>query len=870
MKLNGWINKKLSTTFLVASVVIAWAIFSWLYITLEFHLKLARIAAYFPLLGEVGFDAIALFLVFKLWVDAKESNAKKVFFAFVLSFLTAMIADFIYNIVLNFYNFHYKNSLIISLFDIPFALFLFFQLLAWGLIFCAHKEKTINEKKMSYLPYMMVSFLMFIMFLFGVQWRIQYFSVLGFFQVLDTVLEVVGFSLVTIYLARAKVLQVRFVALGYLLIVSSDFIIRYNIVSGFIPSLSPFEATWMLGLLLICLGFYLVQDCNHVDLFELLPSNSLQSQMAIWLLLLWLMSVFLFAGVYYLFSLGKVGSLEVIIKNLLSFLVPLSTIAIAASSYISIKLSSPFLRLESIIDAFIKTDSSMIPEIDCQKNNQIFEFIALERFVFESFALFHKKHNLKMEFANNATQVSHDIKSPLAALEMVVSSFSELTEDKRILIRSATNRIKDIANNLLEKNRDVMRDQMLSVGDEPEEATEPKSIQLLISILENIVSEKRVLLSSRPGVEIYVNITSNTHALFAEIQPIEFKRAISNLLNNAIEVLGELGRIIISLNPEGSLIKLRITDNGCGIAPDVLAKIGQRGLTQGKIDGSGLGVFHARSSIENIGGSLTIESELGSGTSIVITLPKANPPTWHVSTLNITADSVICVLDDDVSVKEIWRQRFEALMINKYLIEVCYFSTPDELEEKIITLNGSKNIFCLLDYEIIGNTRTGLDVAEQLKIGAQTILVTSRWDEQKIQNRCIANHIRLLPKGLAGFIPIEIKLLMQKFDAVLLDDDPMICTVWMTIAKLNNKTFVSYSDPITFFNALDEVDRCSSIFIDSKLKNNIKGQDLIPKIKALGFDKIYLATGYEPNSFPEISGLVAIVGKAPPKEIGGE
>jgi signal transduction histidine kinase len=52
-----------------------------------------------------------------------------------------------------------------------------------------------------------------------------------------------------------------------------------------------------------------------------------------------------------------------------------------------------------------------------------------------------------------ASQVAHDIRSPLAALEMVNEELSALPEDLRLLVRNAVGRIKDISNNLLESNR---------------------------------------------------------------------------------------------------------------------------------------------------------------------------------------------------------------------------------------------------------------------------------------------------------------------------------------------------------------------------------------------------------------------------------
>lgn len=858
-------RNNLSITF---KAIIGWIIYAWVFAILETNPSTATSAGYFSLIGEVGLDVVAVLLTIRLWKKTEKSQTRNIILIFFLAFITAIVADCIYNIVLNLFRFQYINTIVISLFDVPFALFLLFQLIAWGWILFANKEMRTKTGK-STKPYAIVSILMFAMFMFGIPWKIEHFSTLGIFQSIDTALEVTGFYLATICLARAKTRLIRFTAIGYLLIVSSDFVIRYHVVSGIIPYLSPLESTWVLGILLICLGFFLTLNSKKNDFFELLPANSLQSQMAIWLLIMWLLSVFLLAGIYYVCAPDRAHNLNLIIRDLLSLLVPFSTIAIISSSYISTKLSSPFSRLENIINGFIKTDNSVIPESKNAKNNFIFEFVALENFVFDAFTLYKKKHNLEIEFAKTATQVSHDIKSPLAALDMIVSSFTGLPEGKRILMRSAASRIRDIANNLLHKNREIIKGSHRAPHDLPDGPEEPRSPQLLSSLIEGIISEKRIQLTAKPNIEIIYSIDLDSYGLFGEIQPTEFKRLISNLLNNSIEILGDSGKVEVTLATIESKIELRVTDNGYGISPDILSELGQRGVTQGKIEGSGLGIFHARSSCEAIGGSLRIESELGKGTSVIITLPKINPPEWFVPELKLVVGSVIFILDDDCSIKEIWRQRFLQMRTKDQDIEINYFSAPDELITRFKALDKSKSVSFLLDYEIIGESKNGLDIAEQLCIGSQTILVTSRWDEIPIQIRCATLGIHLIPKGFAGFVPIKIQRSFQKFDAVLLDDDSLVALAWTTVAQQNNKRFASFVEPEAFFAALNDIDRSSPIFIDSNLKDNIKGQDLVLKVKALNFKKIYIATGYEPEAFSVIPGLTAIVGKHPPKEIGG-
>ena len=90
----------------------------------------------------------------------------------------------------------------------------------------------------------------------------------------------------------------------------------------------------------------------------------------------------------------------------------------------------------------------------------------------------------------------------------------------------------------------------------------------------------------------------------------------------------------MSLTHDDKNIILTVSDNGKGIPPAILAKLGQRGETHGKAGGSGLGLFHARTTAVSWGGSLVITSTPGQGTTVTIKLPKAEAPADFLQTLN--------------------------------------------------------------------------------------------------------------------------------------------------------------------------------------------------------------------------------------------
>lgn len=114
------------------------------------------------------------------------------------------------------------------------------------------------------------------------------------------------------------------------------------------------------------------------------------------------------------------------------------------------------------------------------------------------------------------------------------------------------------------------------------------------------------------------------------------------------------------------------------------------------------------------------------------------------------------ILDDDATIHQIWRGRFESSRIHQKGVDVIHFSTPQELRNwlQMNALRWDETTY-IIDYELLGHSETGLDLIETLGIQHHSILVTSRFDEDPIRKRCEKTGIKLIPKGMAGFVPIK-------------------------------------------------------------------------------------------------------------------
>ncbi|MGE3682679.1 MAG: sensor histidine kinase [Bdellovibrionales bacterium] len=147
-------------------------------------------------------------------------------------------------------------------------------------------------------------------------------------------------------------------------------------------------------------------------------------------------------------------------------------------------------------------------------------------------------------------------------------------------------------------------------------------------LIEPLVTEFSALaVDSGKTVDIHLELFCDARSLLVKVDPERFRRMIVNLLANSIEAISESGEVLISVcDTPASLVEIRISDTGKGIPPHLIGSIGKPGFTFGKAHGSGVGLSSAVEYVTQWQGSLTVDSEEGSGTTVVISLPKGAAP----------------------------------------------------------------------------------------------------------------------------------------------------------------------------------------------------------------------------------------------------
>ncbi len=348
-----------------------------------------------------------------------------------------------------------------------------------------------------------------------------------------------------------------------------------------------------------------------------------------------------------------------------------------------------------------------------------------------------------------ASQIAHDIRSPLAALNIFMKDLGALSEEKRVLLRSAVSRIQDIANNLLPAHRKKQKDASAA-------GVSPLQVHLLTSLVESIVSEKRLRYRDARNVEITFKLDEPAYGAFSRVDPVEFQRVVSNLIDNAVEAIEAKGRVVVLIENTAKKVKVSVVDNGRGIPASVLPKLMVKGASFNKAGGSGLGLAHARQTIEAWGGEIRIESTEKKGTKISFILAREAAPAWFLDVLKIDAEKIV-IVDDDESIHQTWLEKFRVAGLEDADTRIRRFYSLDDATQYLETVlaNRTGHLF-LVDYEFMSSTENGLAWILRHQLQLNSVLVTSRHDETAVKNLCEKMKLKLLPKSLSPIVPVQI------------------------------------------------------------------------------------------------------------------
>ncbi|MFF5053553.1 sensor histidine kinase [Micromonospora sp. NPDC000663] len=248
----------------------------------------------------------------------------------------------------------------------------------------------------------------------------------------------------------------------------------------------------------------------------------------------------------------------------------------------------------------------------------------------------HRLARVRRDFVAN---VSHELKTPIGALQLLAEALLDATEpaeaaapdlsEDLVAARRFAERIQHESTRLGRLVQELLELTRLQ-GAEPQPPAEPVALDWVIA---EVVDRTRTTASAR-GVEVTVD---GERGLTVYGSDTQLATAVANLVENAINYSAEDTSVRVTLRGGDEHVEIAVADQGIGIAPTDVDRIFERFYRADQArsrstGGTGLGLAIVKHIASNHGGRVEVSSTLGGGSTFTLRLP-ARPPDDLLATL---------------------------------------------------------------------------------------------------------------------------------------------------------------------------------------------------------------------------------------------
>ena len=237
-----------------------------------------------------------------------------------------------------------------------------------------------------------------------------------------------------------------------------------------------------------------------------------------------------------------------------------------------------------------------------------------------------KSRQSALEMASTKEQlfanISHEFRTPLT---LILGPVNVIRNDSdKVNISDNLDLIERNAHRLL-----TMVDQLLHLAQLKEQQKQSSTSQQVSVICHGMMQSFNLMACDKAITLTLDSVIDDDWWVTGSQDTLE--TILGNLLTNAIKYTKEKGQISLAISEQGSWIEFKLTDTGCGIAANEREKIFERFTrlenSQNSVPGAGIGLALVKELVNSLTGKITVESQLGLGSTFVFTLPKVNPST---------------------------------------------------------------------------------------------------------------------------------------------------------------------------------------------------------------------------------------------------
>jgi signal transduction histidine kinase len=209
-----------------------------------------------------------------------------------------------------------------------------------------------------------------------------------------------------------------------------------------------------------------------------------------------------------------------------------------------------------------------------------------------------------------AKQVAHEIKNPLTPMRLTVQSFQRKFDANDPNLKQ---KLDDYSKTLIQQidTMSAVASAFSNFASMPAQQNETLNVVEVVEFSLDIFNED------------FIRFESNSDEIITVMDRTQLIRIITNLVKNAIQAIPEEQEdkaVLVSVNAEEDNVIIAVKDNGIGIDTENTERIFEPKFTT-KTSGMGLGLGIIKNIIENYKGTIIFESELGKGSTFIVSLP---------------------------------------------------------------------------------------------------------------------------------------------------------------------------------------------------------------------------------------------------------
>lgn len=556
----------------------------------------------------------------RAWLKEKDRIYKRFLLLVFVSIAIGLLSNEAYSILVHIIGIKDINSKINIIWVLPYTIFLTIQILCWSNLLMKKTQPTSENavRWFSIAPYALCAILIFSSVVYAGLLGKVLSADLATLQLSNLVFEVVLFTIISLCLAKSKNQSLNCLSSGFLCLIALNLAHRFSYLMGY--HYKTFDVVWLISFILMTYGFILTLRRND-EAIEFYENNSVHVLTSSAFVVFAAFVSILFVALEYLLSSLEVSTLSdigLLRQNIPGIMVVIFLLSILVSKLAAIRLSKPLEKVSERINLLQggKADLDSIP----QEQFMIGELNRLDKFILRTINQLKVANQVKSEFVMN---MSHDFRTPASGIYSMSKLIYKKLEDQEM--KRLQKLIVDSSKQLLSLLDDVLNYAKLHNG-----SIDMSSVKIDMNELVGEIVDFMALKAQEKGLELRALLPKT--AICYEGDKVLLKRVLVNLVANAIKFT-HYGSVTISVDEhidgQKRYMFINIADTGIGIEKNQQQRIFEpfcrvESADTSKYQGVGLGLSNVKIMVEKMGGTVSVDSQVGIGSVFVVVFPVRN------------------------------------------------------------------------------------------------------------------------------------------------------------------------------------------------------------------------------------------------------